>query len=513
MDLAPDRTDAGQGPLEDAVRPRRLSALVTALTLAACALMALQTQADPDLWGHVRYGLDILEHGNIPRTDPYSYLTTPGSWINHEWLAEVLMALAWRAGGGAGLVWLKLGAVVATLGAVLWAFHLQDVSVMTRPWLAVVAAFLLSRNFGTVRPQLFSMLCFALMLLVLLMAERGHARALLWLVPILAFWANAHGGVLAGVGFLGLWLLGRAVALRGRAWKEVVAGVLAVAATLANPYGLGLWRFLLSTATVARPEIQDWTPLLKAGPAVIALYAALLVGTLLAMALRRARLPLSQKLLYAAAALLPLAAARHQDFFAIAAPVIAGPYLPGFVEAHDQLRALAARHGRALATVTLLAVAGAWAGLILTPKCPSMALGSMRWPVQAVALLRSTGLEGRMLVPFGWGQYALWHLGPRIQVSMDGRRETVYDRATYEAYLGFLNGTADGARYIAMGDPNVALLDIGSKSHALLASQPGWRQAYADDVAVILVRVGGPFAGLDPGSVGLPHAAEPECFP
>ena len=51
---------------------------------------------DPDLWGHVRFGQDLLETGSIVRADPYSYLTAGQPWINHEWLAELAQAAAYR---------------------------------------------------------------------------------------------------------------------------------------------------------------------------------------------------------------------------------------------------------------------------------------------------------------------------------------------------------------------------------------------------------------------------------
>ena len=35
----------------------------------------IPTEADPDLWGHLRFGLDTLSTGLIVRADIYSYLS------------------------------------------------------------------------------------------------------------------------------------------------------------------------------------------------------------------------------------------------------------------------------------------------------------------------------------------------------------------------------------------------------------------------------------------------------
>src|SRR6266508_729623 len=60
------------------------------------------TGADPDLWGHVRFGLDIIRDHGIPSVDPYSF-TSDRTWLNHEWLAEVFMAGAFAAAGSVAL--------------------------------------------------------------------------------------------------------------------------------------------------------------------------------------------------------------------------------------------------------------------------------------------------------------------------------------------------------------------------------------------------------------------------
>ena len=42
------------------------------------------------------------------------------------------------------------------------------------------------------------------------------------------------------------------------------------------------------------------------------------------------------------------------------------------------------------------------------------------------AALQSARPAGTLVTSFGWGQYGIWHLGPQLRVSLDGRRETVY---------------------------------------------------------------------------------------
>jgi len=81
----------------------------------AAAYAILQTDADPDLWGHVRFGLDALHIGLLSSIDPYSY-TSDLPWMNHEWLSELSMAAAYALAGAVGLVVLKVVLAAIALG-------------------------------------------------------------------------------------------------------------------------------------------------------------------------------------------------------------------------------------------------------------------------------------------------------------------------------------------------------------------------------------------------------------
>ena len=64
--------------------------------------------ADPDLWGHIKFGQDTWEQGALHRVDPYSYTAVNHEWINHEWLSEILMFLVWDNFGSPGLLAMKM---------------------------------------------------------------------------------------------------------------------------------------------------------------------------------------------------------------------------------------------------------------------------------------------------------------------------------------------------------------------------------------------------------------------
>ena len=176
------------------------------------------------------------------------------------------MAAAYRTAGAAGLVLLKLTIVALSLGCMWRIVRADATGIRPAAILMTLALAGILPRVQQVRPQLFSVLCFALLMTVLRRAEKRPAA--LWLAPpLFAVWANLHGGWLVGCGTLALWCSARTWTLRTEGQASVrslailwSACVVAVAATLINPYGPGLWMFLAETVGLSRRFISEWGP-------------------------------------------------------------------------------------------------------------------------------------------------------------------------------------------------------------------------------------------------------------
>jgi hypothetical protein len=110
------------------------------------------------------------------------------------------------------------------------------------------------------------------------------------------------------------------------------------------------------------------------------------------------------------------------------------------------------------------------------------------FPSRAVAILERSGLGGNILVDFDWGEYVIWHLGPRIQVSIDGRRETVYSPQTLRLDRDFREGWPGWQEILRRGKPTLALLRRGSVATQKMRNEPGWAIAYEDGLCSLLAR-------------------------
>src|SRR4029079_17056034 len=199
-------------------------------------------------------------------------------WINHEWLAGIAMASAVAALGPLGLNLLPL-TCLALVAALIW----RRLSAFSPPHrildaLLVVAMLGVQSRAAQVRPQLFSLLLFSVLLTILTdFDRRGDRRMMLLVAPLMALWANLHGGWIVGLECLVTWagcnlLLGPPGASedRGRelapsAQRIVLVAIVmsAALATALNPYVVRLWWFLLDTVRMNRPYIEEWQPVYR----------------------------------------------------------------------------------------------------------------------------------------------------------------------------------------------------------------------------------------------------------
>jgi hypothetical protein len=393
------------------------------------------TIADPDLWGHIRFGQAITRAGSVVQADIYSYRTSGQRWINHEWLAEVIFARLYNLSGSVYLVGFKLLLSMLVIG--LSYIHLvrRGLGPYRSVLLLVLICIPYRMGLGTIRPQIFTYLLFFVELLLLDRAETGRERWL-WVLPfVMTVWVNLHGGVLAGVGVLGIWIAARSIVLGdepGRAGRRLglmlhlgLIGVACTGALLVNPYRADLVLFLLRTATVPRPEIREWVPVALMSLPGLLFLGLLMIGIAGLVASRRRRKP-ETIVIFAVAAVLPLISNRHYPLFALTLVVLGGEHL---ADVWNRLWPPKwSRAGRSHWT---------WAGSILVSLVllglSFSRLGCIRvesfyfnFPARAIALLKQSGVHANMAVPFDWGEYVIWHLGPNVKVSMDGRRETVY---------------------------------------------------------------------------------------
>ncbi len=454
-----------------------------------------------DLAYQVRAGYEILATGAIPRMDTWTFTVAGTPWLDQQWLAQVVLALGHRVGGWEPLAVLRAALVAASTGVLVATAMTRGASPRTSAILAL-AAFALAAPALALRPQLFGLLCFALLLW--LVASRGRHPRAYWLAPlVVAVWANVHGSFVLGPAILGYaWLSD--VAARWPARLTLWILVAGTAATFVNPFLAGAWVYAagIGANPAIAGQVSEWqrtSPLEMPG---ILFYPSVLVTAAL-LHRHRDRVALPDWVLAAAMAFLGAWAVRGVAWWAFAMVfLLAGervassarepvpelePALAPDVGTWSQ-PAMAARRARRAsrvngATATLLGVLILAALPWWRPADPltgrtgllAYAPGGL---AAAVAALPATT---RVLVPQTWGSWFEW-AAPDGTYFIDSRFE-LFPPDVWDDYRVITGGGAAAAPVVDRWQVEAIVVPAGTP-----APTGAWEQAYTDAEGSLFVR-------------------------
>jgi len=450
---------------------RRLAPLLVAG--AAFAVAIANPPHDPDMYWHLASGKWMLEHGQLLRTDQFSSTMSGAAYSVGEWLGQIVLYLAYLAGGWAGLVLLR-GALVFVSAFFVTRLVLRDGVPIVFALPIAVAALVLSEIVWTDRPHLFTLALFPLLLDLLLAARAGRVRLLLAVPPLILLWTNLHGGYALGLALMGIFTLD--ALLRRQVLPYAITMLTAFAASLVDPGSLGLAAAATHAASPPRFIAEESPPdITKPAGALFALF---IVATL-ALALRTGG-TVFDMLVLAPLLWLGLSAQRQMPYFAFAAL----PYLATAVaRAWPALTARVAGR-RPYPRVAVVGFAAGVAAMVLVslasvPTAPN----EREYPTAALAAVRSG--SGVLLNEYDWGGYLIWR-APERAVFIDGR-----------LFLFVPDVLADWREAVELGPRWRETLERRKVAQVLLMPrrplvaalrESGWRVVVEDERAILLER-------------------------
>jgi len=463
---------------------------------------------DPDLWGHVRFGQAVLSQYHLVLHDPYSYSAAGQYWNNHEWLTEVLMAAIFNHAGVFGLILLKLACTSLVILALAAALAETGSSTLVQFAVLIGSAVVIKPQLQF-RPQSFT---FALLAaLICLLTRDAYQRAgRLWLaIPILALWANLHGGFIMGIAALGTYSvvsgLQDVIAGRGyqRAMRLATITGAAILATLATPYGFATWETVGHALRnpYTRVVIVEWQPLASAVIAHwqqhrflisnydigIAMIAA--TGISWALTIETGDLPL-----FAIAVVMAIAAFISTRNLPIAMIALAAPLARHLPRAWQSMVSVneSAQPPQRSAWIKLInqAILLALSVVIFVQNgLFSRALESPDpYPASACEFMKQHQQRGNILNTFEWGEYLIWNMAPGSKVFIDGRYDTVFPLEIVYKFALF-NFNLDGGDAILKEFPNdYVLIKPDSRSRKLMDARADWKLIYEDAASRLYAR-------------------------
>ncbi|HEX9018426.1 MAG TPA: hypothetical protein VF806_04535 [Anaerolineaceae bacterium] len=497
-----------------------ISALVGAIGLGPRMM-----NIDGDLGRHLTIGRWILANGRVPTTDLFSHTMAGQPLTPHEWLSQVLFALADRAMGLNGVVLLS-GLVIATAFWLVYRRARDASHEILGAVFAVVLAMAASSLHWLTRPHIFTFLMLALWVNVLEDLRRGRLQRWWWLPVIMLAWANLHGAFIAGFVTWGLYGLGvawdafwrnfsKGEGLHGRFWRYfLLGGAASLLATLANPAGPGLWatsvgyvgnRYLVShTAEYLPPNFHDpstWPFLVMIGLFVLALG---LQG-------RRQEgghgVSAARVIPAAAWLVMGLYSVRNAPLFAIvAAPLLASVFAEWLAANHYRLKLLSRfnqMNQRLLQTdlslrgilwpviILALVIIGYQSGAKLDFQQRGNAFDSQVFPVQAVDWLVEHPQQGNMFNHFPWGGYLLYRMWPQQRVFIDGQTD-FYGEGLTRQYEQVLTISTGWEAVLEQYQVRWVIIPPSGPLAITLRGDPGWKSVYQDETAEIFVKAAAP---------------------
>jgi hypothetical protein len=110
----------------------------------------------------------------------------------------------------------------------------------------------------------------------------------------------------------------------------------------------------------------------------------------------------------------------------------------------------------------------------------------VKYPVDAVAYMKSNGIQGRVFHEWLWGGYLIWH-APEMKVFIDGRGDPYGTTGVFKDYL---SATSDENPEAVLDKYRVeyVLMPADSPLVNFLKSSPMWKVQYSDETSVLLHR-------------------------
>ena len=214
---------------------------------------------DADAYWHVLSGQHVWRSHEVVTKDPFGRFSS-NTWVQLDWLSDLLMAGLHAVGGYPAIAWLY-----ATLGVLLFvALHAlaRARAGVLVAGIVAVAAWIGTFASQAFRPQTISFLLLGITLLVWLRVAHGRGGTPWWLIGLTWVWACAHGlwfmGPLVGVAVVAGMALDRARP-RTELLRLAAVPVLGVAAAAVTPVGPRLLTLPFTVNAYAR-FVTEWRP-------------------------------------------------------------------------------------------------------------------------------------------------------------------------------------------------------------------------------------------------------------
>jgi hypothetical protein len=486
---------------------------------------------DPDFGWRLTTGFRILTSG-VPKIDIYTYSMPSFPWIDHAWLTDAVIAVIYTSFGYVGLSFFFAGLTVSaiyisnlTIAPVIKNILRSrigkaniNIDFVSLPFLIFASASIF--RFSGIRVQVITWIFMALLLRIIFDEELW--KKLKKFVPLMfLIWANFHGGFLAGIATLTVFVILYMQKSKKINWPELFILFLSISATLINPYGIHVYREIFSSITDRNlsARVMEWNSFFTSFS-----LAPMFLITLSAVLMYKFRNGFGSVkiILYFLFLYEGLTSVRQMPLFVLLVlPLgVFGYYL--FVGSLNENKEALERFNKINKGLIAISMIVFVIEAAISVKA-SLALSERNfYPRSAITFLKENSVAGNIFSDYGWGGYLIWKL-PQKKVFIDGRMPSWHwdkniEGETNDAmsdYTRIVQGDEDYGKifdkfsintvlwhkkpvkgpidrfedkYFDQLDPIYKLL---GKKHSKFdfsekLKSDGWKVVYSDDVSIIL---------------------------
>jgi len=404
-----------------------------------------------DIWLHLKMGEYIVQNNYIlPKSDPFSYTTQGKPLILNEWLSQIILYFVHKTFGFTGIRIMRVLLELSALSFIFWAaFKISHRFIVALALLLFMAY--LFRTRYLIRPELFSILFFTFIYTWCTGRQKRFNSVdygIFFLMCIL--WVNLHpffvftGVIILILSFVSIVTRVRGVSRWFRAselpFDPNVLFLVFLIASVINPYGYRIYRYIFEAAPIVKQYITEWQPIficLQKGPyrfitgGVLAfpwIMKGLVSGiiicffmSLLISYIKRIKWNLEDILTGLLMVYMAITAARFVWLLFIPALLIV------------KYGTVYTKGGTVPEGVKLIIPKLLWGVIIISslywisegytriPYNLTHEIQIEKYPDVPVKILKETNLSGKLYNPSCWGGYLIYYLYPNYKVFVDTR--------------------------------------------------------------------------------------------